>query len=114
MAHTDGQNRRVFEQQQRVADGVRPPGLDKLTLELESRLIVDDSQPADRYGTANHGRIEVRRGQSSPSSVVNSWMSSPGHCANIMNPAFRAAGVGYAYNASASYRHYWTLTLGGT
>ena len=56
----------------------------------------------------------IAAGQSSPSSVVNGWMGSPGHCRNIMNPDFRAIGVGYAYSASATYGHYWTLTFGGS
>jgi uncharacterized protein YkwD len=56
----------------------------------------------------------IAAGQSTPSSVLNSWMSSPGHCANIMNPAYRSIGVGYAYDGSASYRHYWTMTFGGS
>ena len=41
-------------------------------------------------------------------------MASPGHCRNIMDPAFRAIGVGYAFDASATYRHYWTLSFGGS
>jgi len=27
---------------------------------------------------------------------------------------FRAIGVGYAFDASATYRHYWTLSFGGS
>jgi uncharacterized protein YkwD len=53
-------------------------------------------------------------GQSSPASVVNGWMGSTGHCTNIMNPSFRAIGVGYAYSAGSSYRHYWTQDFGGS
>ena len=53
-------------------------------------------------------------GQSSPQSLVDGWMNSPGHCANIMNGAFRSTGVGYAFSASSTYRHYWTQTFGGS
>ena len=56
----------------------------------------------------------IAAGQPSPQSVVNSWMGSPGHCRNIMDPAFRAIGVGYAYEAGSTYRHYWTMSLGGS
>jgi uncharacterized protein YkwD len=56
----------------------------------------------------------IAAGQSSPAAVVNGWMNSTGHCANIMNPAYRAIGVGYAYNAASSYRHYWTQNFGGS
>jgi uncharacterized protein YkwD len=41
-------------------------------------------------------------------------MASAGHCANIMNGNFRATGIGYAFSASSTYRHYWTQTLGGS
>ena len=56
----------------------------------------------------------IAGGQSTPQAVVDGWMGSPGHCAIIMNGAFRATGVGYAFNPSATYRHYWTQTFGGS
>jgi uncharacterized protein YkwD len=56
----------------------------------------------------------IAGGPSTPQSVVDGWMASPGHCANIMNGAFRATGIGYAFNPGATYRHYWTQTLGGS
>jgi len=46
--------------------------------------------------------------------VVDGWMASPGHCANIMSPSFRATGIGYGFSAAAAYRHYWTQTFGGS
>ncbi len=45
-------------------------------------------------------------GQPSPERVVDGWMGSSGHCANIMNPDFTEVGVGY-YSG-----HYWTLSFG--
>lgn len=36
----------------------------------------------------------VAWGYVSPSTVVNGWLGSPGHCANIMNPEFSELGVG--------------------
>jgi uncharacterized protein YkwD len=41
-------------------------------------------------------------------------MGSAGHCANIMNPSFRAIGVGYAFSAASNYGHYWTQSFGGS
>jgi uncharacterized protein YkwD len=32
-----------------------------------------------------------------PSAIVQSWMASPGHRANILSPKFREAGIGVAY-----------------
>ncbi len=56
----------------------------------------------------------VAAGLSTPQAVVDGWMGSPGHCANIMAPGFRAVGVGYAQNPGSTYRHYWTQDFGGS
>lgn len=44
-------------------------------------------------------------GQRSPEEVVNAWMNSSGHRANIMNPNFTTIGVGYYRNARGT--NYW-------
>ena len=36
----------------------------------------------------------IARGQSTPQTVVNSWMNSSGHRANILNPLYTHIGVG--------------------
>src|SRR5690606_14537170 len=41
----------------------------------------------------------VAMGQRTPEKVHESWMSSPGHRANILNPAYDAIGIGYYENA---------------
>jgi uncharacterized protein YkwD len=64
-------------------------------------------------GSAPWGE-NIAAGQSSPAAVVNGWMSSEGHCANIMNPGYRAIGVGYAFNTASNYGHYWTQDFGGS
>ena len=49
----------------------------------------------------------IAAGQRSPQEVMNSWMNSSGHRANILNANFKKLGVGYYYNASTPYRYYW-------
>ena len=44
-------------------------------------------------------------GQRSPEEVMNGWMNSSGHRANIMNPNFTTIGVGYYQNANGT--NYW-------
>lgn len=56
----------------------------------------------------------IAAGQTTPASVVSAWMQSPGHCTNIMNGGFHSVGVGYGFNASSTYGHYWTLDFGGS
>lgn len=48
----------------------------------------------------------IAAGQQTPQEVVNAWMNSPGHRANILNKDFTHIGVGYA--KGGSYGHYWT------
>ena len=45
-------------------------------------------------------------GQQSPQAVMEGWMNSKGHRANILNPNFTKIGVGYRKNAAG--RTYWT------
>lgn len=45
-------------------------------------------------------------GQSSPEAVMNAWMNSEGHRANILNPNYTKIGVGYYQNANGT--NYWT------
>jgi uncharacterized protein YkwD len=71
------------------------------------------SMPADRVTRAGYGwsRVgeNIASGQRSAVEAVQSWLDSPGHCANIMNPAFTEMGSAYAINASSENRTaYWT------
>ena len=45
-------------------------------------------------------------GQKTPEQVMNGWMNSDGHRANILNKNFTKIGVGYHQNASGT--NYWT------
>ena len=45
----------------------------------------------------------IALGQRTPEQVVNDWMNSPGHRANIMNSAYSRIGVGVAAASSGGY-----------
>ncbi|MED4920583.1 CAP domain-containing protein [Weizmannia sp. CD-2023] len=45
----------------------------------------------------------IAMGQQTPQEVMNAWMNSEGHRANILNKNFTHIGVGYVENG-----HYWT------
>lgn len=45
----------------------------------------------------------IARGQATPQAVVNAWMNSSGHRANILNSSFTHIGVGYVADGK-----YWT------
>jgi uncharacterized protein YkwD len=44
--------------------------------------------------------------------AVNSWLKSPGHCVNLMNPFYTEVGVGHVEKEGTTYRNYWTQVLG--
>jgi uncharacterized protein YkwD len=54
------------------------------------------AERARQQGYTAPGAENVARGQSSPAAVVQGWMASPGHRANIVNCSLKAIGVGVA------------------
>ena len=77
---------------------------------LDGRTVPDRIEDAG-YFWNTYGE-NIAAGQPTPEDVIDSWMSSSGHRANILNPNFCDIGVGYAYVASSTYRHYWTQDFG--
>ena len=51
-------------------------------------------------------------GFTSPGAMVDWWMNSPAHRANILHSQFTDVGVAYGWNESSSYRHHWVLNFG--
>jgi uncharacterized protein YkwD len=76
----------------------------------------DGRSPWDRIANAGYtgfGNAEnIAAGQSTPASVMQSWMTSTGHCTNIMRSGSNEIGIGYAFDASADYDRYWTQDFG--
>ena len=50
----------------------------------------------------------IAKGYASPQAVVNGWMNSSGHRANILNAGYTQIGVGYVAQG-----HYWTQMFMG-
>ncbi|GAA4638386.1 hypothetical protein GCM10023196_095880 [Actinoallomurus vinaceus] len=69
----------------------------------------DGKGPGDRITAAGYrwsGWAEnIAAGQQTPADVMNSWMNSPGHRANILNCGYRDIGVGVAYGSGGPW---WT------
>ena len=53
----------------------------------------------------------IAAGYGSVSRVIEGWMESPGHCANIMNGRFTEFAVASAENPNSTYGTYWTMVL---
>ncbi|KAL3665513.1 hypothetical protein V7S43_009548 [Phytophthora oleae] len=54
----------------------------------------------------------VAAGQVDVDAVMESWMNSPGHRANILGADYTMFGTAYVYNADSTYKHYWTQDFG--
>ena len=74
----------------------------------------DGSNPGQRiartgYQFSTWGE-NVAAGYRNATAVMAAWMRSPGHCRNILNPAFTELGVGYVKrdNDPSRYFDYWT------
>lgn len=75
----------------------------------------DGSTPAQR--TARHGYDwravgeNVAGGQGSAAAVVDGWLQSPVHCANLMAPEFTEMGAAYAHEPGSRLHIYWAQLL---
>lgn len=54
----------------------------------------------------SNGGENIAYGQRTPQEVMNSWMNSPGHRANILSATYNQIGCGVAKTSSGTY--YWT------
>lgn len=54
----------------------------------------------------------IAGGQLKPEDAVAGWMDSPGHCANLMSPAFTEMGVAFAVDGTSRMGVYWTQEFG--
>ncbi|TWI57616.1 uncharacterized protein YkwD [Pseudomonas duriflava] len=76
----------------------------------------DGSQVSDRATREGYqwSRIgeNIAAGQGTAHKAVAGWLSSPGHCANIMNPHFTEMGAAYHVNEKSDAAIYWTQVFG--
>lgn len=64
-------------------------------------------QMLQKYGVTYRSAGEnIAAGQKTPEEVMNAWMNSSGHRANILNGSYTEIGIGYY--AGGSYGRYWT------
>lgn len=63
------------------------------------------------YGFSTAGE-NIAMGQSTVEEVIRSWINSPGHCKNLMNPTYQDVAVVCKRNDTTSHGLYWTMNLG--
>lgn len=73
---------------------------------------LDESSVATRVTAQGYTWSSVAEniagGQTTAQSVVDGWMTSDGHCKNIMSENVTEMGLACSANSDASYRYYWT------
>lgn len=75
----------------------------------------DGSTPADRVTRAGYRWRSVGEniasGPTTPEAVVDGWIRSPHHCANLMAPHFTEMGIAYSVNRATEAGIYWAQVL---
>jgi uncharacterized protein YkwD len=76
----------------------------------------DGSNPSQRVERAGYRwrttGENIAAGQKNPEEAVAGWIASPGHCANLMNPAFTEMGAAVAVNSQSKMGVYWAQEFG--
>lgn len=76
----------------------------------------DGRTPGDRAELAGYSGRQIGEniaaGLDAARKVVDGWLASPGHCANLMNPQFRELGAAYAVDPKSDAGIYWTALFG--
>jgi uncharacterized protein YkwD len=110
---------------QRASAGCSPltadPSLDKLAQafsdDMAARGFFDHTDPdghtpwdrAKALGITNLGGENIARGQADAAAVMDAWMNSPGHRANILNCDYKTLGVGIHFGTGGPW---WTQDFG--
>jgi uncharacterized protein YkwD len=75
----------------------------------------DGRSPKDRVQREGYRLLltgeNIAFGPETAAEVVNGWLGSPGHCANIMDPRFREMGVAVSLGGKRGH-FYWVQELG--
>ncbi|EIK52569.1 hypothetical protein YO5_14111 [Stutzerimonas stutzeri TS44] len=81
-----------------------------------SHLSEDGRTPGDRAELAGYtGGVvgeNIAAALPTPRRVLDGWLASPGHCANLMNPQYRELGAAYAVDPQSDAAIYWTALFG--
>ena len=118
---------------ERYSNGLLPPvrkqsNLDAAALRHSTDMAVNMVDHISHTGTDGSSMVDrvedagytpwtrlaenVAAGYSSPAAVLDGWMNSSGHRANILNADLRELGASYVYTSSPPYYHFWTQNFG--
>ncbi|MEU1128224.1 CAP domain-containing protein, partial [Streptomyces sp. NPDC005899] len=96
-----------------LADAASRHSADMADRDYFSHTSPDGTDPGDRITTAGYRWStygeNIAKGQPTAAAVMESWMNSPGHRANILNCAFEEIGIGRQDSDSGPV---WTQAFG--
>ncbi|MFE1290029.1 CAP domain-containing protein [Streptomyces sp. NPDC058751] len=99
----------------RLTAAAQAHSADMVARDFYAHTSPEGGRPWDRAAAAGSAHRAVGEniacGQRSPAEVVQGWMDSPGHRANILKPDFTHLGIGLAGGGRAGT--YWTQLFGG-
>ncbi|MFG2783188.1 CAP domain-containing protein [Streptomyces prunicolor] len=90
---------------------------EKFSTQMATENFFDHTDPsgatpwdrAEKLGITNLGGENIARGQADAAAVMDAWMNSPGHKANILNCDFKTLGVGVHFGTDGPW---WTQDFG--
>ncbi|MBB2938467.1 uncharacterized protein YkwD [Amycolatopsis bartoniae] len=91
---------RPLRSDERLRTAARAHSKDMAQRDFCAHINPDGRTPGERMSAAGYpapGAENVARGQDSPHKVVQAWLDSPGHRANLLNPEFTTIGAGAYY-----------------
>ena len=96
----------------KLEDAARAHSEDMAELEFFSHTGPEGVQTGERVDDRSYSWSAVGEniaaGQSSVDQVVDGWLSSPGHCANIMSAEFTEMGAARIEAPGSQYSPFWT------
>jgi uncharacterized protein YkwD len=76
----------------------------------------DGSRPDQRVTRAGYKwratGENIASGPTTPEEVMAGWLSSPGHCENLMSPKFKEMGIAWVVDPKSESGVYWAQTFG--
>jgi hypothetical protein len=84
-----------------------------------SHTSLDGRSPTQRMADAGYPAFgtwtgeDLAAGYTSSADVLTGWIKSPAHYAVLVNPRYRAIGVGRGYSGGSAYGWYWAANFGG-
>lgn len=90
------------------------------TLDFFGHTSLDGSTPIDRARANNYNYFTVGEnigaGLATPQSVLNAWIASPPHKANLRGRIYKDIGIGFYFlpddTGTTNYRYYWVQDFG--